>query len=256
MEQSRLVSWLLCSLLLLMMEISAAVLSPSGINYEVLALMAIKNELNDPTMSWRIRIGMPSQNLSGTLSPWVGKLTNLQSVGEIPNSLGGLKNLNYLRLNNNSLTGPCPQSLSNIEGLTLVNFSYNNLSGSLPRIPARTLKIVGNPLICGPKSNNCSTLSEPISFPPNALKGNTLEEIAGEKADQIPAFTVPQPDEAMLEEKAKWYFLAEIEGLEQKSDSEVEEGLLMLLDSDLPTLKVDFLELQNSKWRASNCVEK
>ena len=50
------------------------------------------------------------------------------------------------------------------------------------------------------------------------------------------------------------YFLAEIEGLEQKSDSEVEEGLLMLLDSDLPALKVDFLELQNSKWRASNFV--
>ena len=48
------------------------------------------------------------------------------------------------------------------------------------------------------------------------------------------------------------YFLAEIEGLEQKSDSEVEEGLLTLLDSDLPALKVDFLELQNSKWRASN----
>ena len=36
------------------------------------------------------------------------------------------------------------------------------------------------------------------------------------------------------------YFLAEIEGLEQKSDSEVEEGLLMLLDSDLPALKVVF----------------
>ena len=50
------------------------------------------------------------------------------------------------------------------------------------------------------------------------------------------------------------YFLAEIEGLEQKSDSEVEEGLLMLLDSDLPVLKVEFLELQNSKRRASNCV--
>ena len=48
------------------------------------------------------------------------------------------------------------------------------------------------------------------------------------------------------------YFLAEIEGLEQKSDLEVEEGLLMLLDSDLLALKVGFLELQNSKWRASN----
>ena len=50
------------------------------------------------------------------------------------------------------------------------------------------------------------------------------------------------------------YFLAEIEGLEQKSDLEVEEGLQMLLDSDLPELKVDFLELQNSKWRALNGV--
>ncbi|QHO07603.1 Plasma membrane ATPase [Arachis hypogaea] len=52
------------------------------------------------------------------------------------------------------------------------------------------------------------------------------------------------------------YFLSKIEGLEQKSDSEVEEGLQMLLDSDLPALKVDFLELQESKWRALNCVGK
>ena len=36
------------------------------------------------------------------------------------------------------------------------------------------------------------------------------------------------------------YFLAEIEGPEQKSDSEAEKGLQMLLDSDLPALKVDF----------------
>ena len=50
------------------------------------------------------------------------------------------------------------------------------------------------------------------------------------------------------------YFLAEIEGLEQKSDSEVEEGLQMLLDSDLPSRKVDFLELQDSEWHALNCV--
>ncbi|KAL4365923.1 hypothetical protein AHAS_Ahas07G0154600 [Arachis hypogaea] len=43
------------------------------------------------------------------------------------------------------------------------------------------------------------------------------------------------------------YFLAEIEGPEQKSDSEAEKGLLMLLDSDLPALEMDFLELQKSK---------
>ena len=52
------------------------------------------------------------------------------------------------------------------------------------------------------------------------------------------------------------YFLAEIEGLEQKSDSEAEKGLQMLLDSDLPALEMDFLELQNSNWRALNGVGK
>ncbi|QHO16286.1 uncharacterized protein DS421_10g302340 [Arachis hypogaea] len=40
------------------------------------------------------------------------------------------------------------------------------------------------------------------------------------------------------------YFLAKIEGLEQKSDSEAEKELQMLLDSDPPALEVDFLELQ------------
>ena len=39
------------------------------------------------------------------------------------------------------------------------------------------------------------------------------------------------------------YFLAEIEGPEQKSDPEAEKGLKMLLDSDIPALEVDFLEL-------------
>ncbi|XP_021895834.1 protein NSP-INTERACTING KINASE 3 isoform X1 [Carica papaya] len=147
-------------------------------------------------------LGLPSLSLSGTLSPGIGNLTNLQSVllqnntisgpipdtigkleklqtldvsnnlftGEIPTSLGALQNLNYLRLNNNSLTGSCPESLSNIEGLTLVDLSYNNLSGTIPKISARTFKVVGNPLICGPKAgDNCSAVfPEPLSLPPDA----------------------------------------------------------------------------------------
>ena len=52
------------------------------------------------------------------------------------------------------------------------------------------------------------------------------------------------------------YFLAEIEGPEQKSDSEAEKGLQMLLDSDPPALKMDFLELQKPNWRALNGVGK
>ncbi|XWS22620.1 hypothetical protein CRYUN_Cryun29cG0051800 [Craigia yunnanensis] len=152
-------------------------------------------------------LGLPSQRLSGTLSPSIGNLSNLQSVllqnnailgpipatigklekletldlsnntfsGEIPSSLGDLKSLNYLRLNNNSLTGACPDSLSKIDGLTLVDLSYNNLSGSLPKISARTFKVIGNPLICAPKAgNNCSAVfPEPLSLPPDGLKAQS-----------------------------------------------------------------------------------
>ncbi|VVA90825.1 unnamed protein product [Arabis nemorensis] len=198
------------------LDFSTATLSPT-----VTALVAVKNELNDPynvlenwdvnsvdPCSWRMvtctdgyvsALGLPSQSLSGTLSPRIGNLTYLQSVllqnnaisgpipdtigrleklqtldlsnnsftGEIPTSLGELKNLNYLRLNNNSLIGTCPESLSKIEGLTLVDISYNNLSGSLPKVSARTFKVIGNALICGPKSvANCSAVfPEPLTLP-------------------------------------------------------------------------------------------
>lgn len=224
MERRGFLLWRLGLLVLTLMDGSFATLSPSGINYEVVALMAIKNDLNDPytvlenwdinsvdPCSWRMitctldgyvsALGLPSQSLSGTLSPWIGNLSNLQSVllqnnaisgpipaeigklemlqtldlsnnkfsGEIPTSLGNLKNLNYLRLNNNSLTGPIPESLSKIEVLTLVDLSFNNLSNSVPKISARTFKLTGNPLICGPNSNyNCSVYPEPLSFPPDA----------------------------------------------------------------------------------------
>ncbi|KAI4302101.1 hypothetical protein MLD38_037888 [Melastoma candidum] len=219
---------LLVVLVAVLLGSSSASLSPTGINYEVVALFAIKSALHDPfnvleswdvnsvdPCSWRMvtctpdgfvsSLGLPSQSLSGTLSPGIVNLTYLQSVllqnneisgaipstignlqnletldlssnmfsGEIPSSIGYLMNLNYLRLNNNSLSGPCPGSLSNIQGLTLIDLSYNNISGSLPKTSARTFKVIGNPLICGSTaSNNCSVVfPEPLSFAPDGLKG-------------------------------------------------------------------------------------
>ncbi|EYU28436.1 hypothetical protein ABFS82_12G119200 [Erythranthe guttata] len=227
MEIVKSLFWQVVLLVLAMVKGSYSTLSPSGVNYEVVALIAIKSDLHDPynvlenwdansvdPCSWRMvtcspdgyvsALGLPSLSLSGTLSPGIGNLTNLQSVllqnneitglippvigklerlqtldlsnnkitGEIPNSLGNLYNLNYLRLNNNSLGGAIPDSLSKVESLTLVDLSYNNFSGSLPKISARTFKIVGNPLICGQTSqNNCSVVyPEPLSFPPDATQ--------------------------------------------------------------------------------------
>ena len=52
------------------------------------------------------------------------------------------------------------------------------------------------------------------------------------------------------------HFIAKIEGPEQKSYSKADKGLQILLDSDLPALEIDFLELQKSKWRALNFIGK
>ncbi|QHO56879.1 uncharacterized protein DS421_3g77500 [Arachis hypogaea] len=46
------------------------------------------------------------------------------------------------------------------------------------------------------------------------------------------------------------------QGFEQNSEKRLTKGLLMLLESDLPALEIDFLDLQNSKWRALNGVGK
>ncbi|KAG1364333.1 protein NSP-INTERACTING KINASE 1 [Cocos nucifera] len=200
---------------------ATAILSPKGVNFEVQALMGIKAFLKDPhnvlenwdkdsvdPCSWTMvtcspqnlvtGLGTPSQNLSGTLSPSIGNLTNLEIVllqnnnisgplpaeigklsrlrtldlsnnyfsGEIPSSVGNLKSLQYLRLNNNSLSGSFPMSLANIPQLAFLDLSYNNLSGPIPRFPARTFNIVGNPLICatGLEEECYGTVPMPISF--------------------------------------------------------------------------------------------
>ncbi|XP_054822507.1 probable LRR receptor-like serine/threonine-protein kinase At2g23950 [Prosopis cineraria] len=146
-----------------------------------------------------VGFGAPSQSLSGTLSSAIGNLTNLRQVllqnnnvsgqippelgtlsklqtldlsnnrfsGVIPGSLSHLDNLQYLRLNNNTLSGPFPVSLASIPQLAFLDLSYNNLSGPVPKFPARSLNVVGNPLICGRSSTEgCSgtTTLLPVSF--------------------------------------------------------------------------------------------
>lgn len=212
---------------------SSALLTPKGVNYEVLALMGIKASLKDPhgvfenwdhdsvdPCSWAmvtcssenlvIELATPSQNLSGTLSPSIGNLTNLEIVllqnnmisgpippeigklsklktldlsynyfsGEIPTSVGHLRSLEYLRLNNNSLSGAFPLSLANITQLAFLDLSYNNLSGPVPRFPARTFNIAGNPLICatGSEQDCYGTMQTPISFNVNNSQGTSASE--------------------------------------------------------------------------------
>lgn len=200
---------------------SSALLSSKGVNFEVQALMNIRQGLKDPLnvlenwdgdavdpCSWTmvtcspdklvIGLGTPSQNLSGTLSPSIGNLTNLQIVllqnnnilgqipteigrlpklqtidfsnnfftGEIPSSLARLKSLQYLRLNNNTLYGSIPSALTNMTQLAFLDLSFNNLSGPVPRLLAKTFNLMGNPMICatGREADCNGTNAMPLSY--------------------------------------------------------------------------------------------
>ncbi|XP_058193473.1 protein NSP-INTERACTING KINASE 1-like [Rhododendron vialii] len=207
-----------------------SLLSPKGVNFEVVALMDIKDALVDPhgvlnwdrnavdPCSWTmitcstdklvIGLGTPSQNLSGTLSPSIGNLTNLQIIllqnnnisgpippeigrlpklqtldlsdnfftGGIPSSLAHLKSLQYLRLNNNSLSGAIPPSLANMTQLAFLDLSFNNLTGPVPRFLAKTFNLLGNPMVCatGTEHDCNGTTSVPLSYPFNSTQNSQL----------------------------------------------------------------------------------
>ncbi|XP_075523893.1 protein NSP-INTERACTING KINASE 3-like isoform X1 [Primulina tabacum] len=161
--------YLLSSLVLFMLvEGSYSILSPSGVNYEVVALIAIKSDLHDPynvmenwdatsvdPCSWRMvtcsqdgyvsSLGLPSLSLSGTLSSRIGNLTNLQSVllqnnnitGPFLDVIGKLEKLQTLDLSNNKLFGEIPDSVGNLKNLNYLRLNNNSLRGLVPNSLAK-----------------------------------------------------------------------------------------------------------------------
>ncbi|XWS69830.1 hypothetical protein CRYUN_Cryun04dG0212000 [Craigia yunnanensis] len=58
-------------------------------------------------------------------------LSNVGLIGEIPESLSGLKRLRYLGLGNNNLTGNLPPKLASLPSLSALYLNGNNLTGVL-----------------------------------------------------------------------------------------------------------------------------
>ncbi|KAF3434990.1 hypothetical protein FNV43_RR22077 [Rhamnella rubrinervis] len=81
-----------------------------------------------------------NNNISGTIPEELGNLTNLVSLDlylnnlseSIPQTLGKLQKLRFLRLNNNSLTGQIPISLTTVTSLQVLDLSNNFLTGDIP----------------------------------------------------------------------------------------------------------------------------
>jgi Leucine-rich repeat (LRR) protein len=80
--------------------------------------------------------------LTGSFPSWVGKLTSLVSLGlgendfdagEIPPSIGNLKNLTWLYMGACNLIGEIPESIFQLDLLKTLDFSQNQISGLFPR---------------------------------------------------------------------------------------------------------------------------
>ncbi|OWM83861.1 hypothetical protein CDL15_Pgr004292 [Punica granatum] len=86
------------------------------------------------------RLELYSQDLSGTISPYIGNLSFLRVLNlknnsfqsTVPLEVSHLSRLRTLFLNNNSLSGTIPPSLSNCSNLVNIDLSNNILEGQLP----------------------------------------------------------------------------------------------------------------------------
>lgn len=93
---------------------------------------------------------MSSNLLSGELTNcWINwkslvviKLHRNNLTGTIPPSLGFLSNLMSLKLNNNNLFGEIPQSLEHCKNLEILNLGLNELFGNIPNRIGHNLRIL------------------------------------------------------------------------------------------------------------------
>ncbi|KAK9065998.1 hypothetical protein SSX86_015400 [Deinandra increscens subsp. villosa] len=88
-----------------------------------------------------IELQLLNLNLSGTLSPALGRLSYMeildvmwnQITGSIPKEIGELTKLRLLLLNGNELTGSLPDELGYLPNLDRIQIDQNHISGPIPK---------------------------------------------------------------------------------------------------------------------------
>ncbi|URD95423.1 Receptor protein kinase CLAVATA1 [Musa troglodytarum] len=94
----------------------------------------------EPLRGFVVSLDLTGLNLSGTLSPAVGRLRHLLNLsaacnslsGPIPAELSRLSSLRHLNLSNNLFNGSFPSALARLKNLLVLDLYNNNLTGPLP----------------------------------------------------------------------------------------------------------------------------
>ena len=97
----------------------------------ITGMFTFKIEINELTVNWKNAIqglSSHSRHIYSLLDLSKNKLS-----GEIPASLGLLKELKLLNFFNNRLSGHVPRSFGDLESIETLDLSYNDISGTIPQ---------------------------------------------------------------------------------------------------------------------------
>jgi hypothetical protein len=130
-----------------------------------------------------------NNNLSGTIPPEIGDLTNLtdlqfflnQLSGSLPSTIGNLLNLTNLYLSANQLSGAIPTEIGNLVNLETLNIGSNDFSEAIPaeigELVNLTSLVIANCNLAGPIPEEIGDLTSLVFI---NLNNNQL-------SDSIPA---------------------------------------------------------------------
>ncbi|KAL3797761.1 hypothetical protein ACHAW5_004376 [Stephanodiscus triporus] len=122
-------------------------------------------ECDDANGGATVRLELPSNDLSGTLTPRIAELMHLEVLnvndngikGSIPTEISLLSNLTRLQLSYNVLTGS-GTNFGNLSRLRLIHLHGNRLSGSIPPLDFKPSSYSSYITDCGNPSDFLSSL--------------------------------------------------------------------------------------------------
>jgi serine/threonine protein kinase len=170
-------------------------------------VLCFNTTLNDGYLHVR-ELQLLNMNLSGTLSPELGRLAYMEILdfmwnkitGSIPREIGNIASLQLLLLNGNELTGPLPEELGYLSNLDRIQIDQNHISGPIPRTFANLTKTkhfhMNNNSLSGQIPPELSTLPNLVHM---LLDNNNLSGYLPPELSRLPNLLILQLDNNQFE---------------------------------------------------------